>query len=86
KRANTFSSLYDRCYDALEEQYGDSIQAHLFDGAAAVNKFLGRQIGKVPIVKKTPVDSALLSLGSKIEHYADGRTPKRLSGFENRAV
>lgn len=86
KRADTFSTLYNRCYEALEEQYGDSVQAHLFDGAAIANKFIGKQLGKVPLIKKTPVDSAFIKLGSKIEDYADGRTPRKLNSFENRAI
>lgn len=66
-----YRNLYSRCYEALEEFEGSSVEARVSGVGVGAAKGLGGFVSKTPVGKHTGVDDALEDLGETWETKAE---------------
>lgn len=79
-----YRELYTKCYDQLEAYFSSSIQSSLLKGLQGVSKVTGEAIAKVPVLRKGPVDEALIEAGSKLDRLGTQRTVQQLRKLVDR--
>lgn len=77
-----YRKFYTKCYDKIERLADTTVESHVLDGAAKVNKTVGRAIAKVPLVRKTPIDEALIGTGKKLSKLSDRKADELLDDFD----
>ena len=81
-----YTELHTKCYDQLESYYSSSVQSSLLKGLRTVSKATGEAISKVPVIRKGPVDEALIDAGSKLDLLGTKRSVQQLKELEKRQV
>ena len=81
EHSHQYRELYSSCYDQLEGYAKTSIQSHLLNGLASVNKVAGEAIAKVPVISKSQIDETLIKAGDKLGDYNSKRTGQTLKQF-----
>ena len=76
-----YRELYTECYDQLDRYAKTSIQAHLLNGMASVNKIAGEAVAKVPIISKSQIDETLIETGNKLGKFGAKRTENAMKKF-----
>lgn len=61
-----YREFYTKCYDQIEGYAKSSIQSHLLNGLASVNRIAGEAIAKIPIISKSQIDETLIETGDKL--------------------
>ncbi len=67
ERSFEYQSDYSKCYTALEDYLKGSLDAIALKGIGAAGKGLGNAIGRIPVVRKGPVDEALVAAGETLK-------------------
>lgn len=75
---NDYRMIYTQCDKLIAQQAADTINNNVLKGLADVNSAAGHIIGKIPLVKKGPVDEALVAAGDKL-HKVRNQTKKSVS-------
>ena len=75
--------LYTKAYDRIEQLSSKTMEAHVLDGFATVNKVMGETIAKIPVIEKTPVDEALINVSEKIDSIGEKTKYNRLNLFDD---
>ena len=78
-----YTDLHKKCYDQLESYYSSSVQSSLLKGLRTVSKATGEAISKVPVIRKGPVDEALIDAGSKLDLLGTKRSVQQLKELKN---
>ena len=73
-----YRELYTECYDALEAETADTVDAALLGGIASAGKLLGHAIAKTPVGDHTLIDEALEGAGEDIDRFNDKQSEKLL--------
>ncbi len=68
-----YRELYTKCYDQIEGYAKSSIQSHLLNGLASVNRIAGEAIAKVPVISKSQFDETLIETGEKLGKFGSKR-------------
>ena len=76
-----YRELYTQCYDQIEGKAKTSIQSHLINGLANVNKVTGKAIAKIPVISKSQIDETLIEAGDKLGKFGSKRTEQTLKNF-----
>ena len=71
-----YRKLYTECYDALEAETADTVDAALLGGIASAGKLLGHAIAKTPVGEHTLIDEALEGAGEDIGRFNDRQSEK----------
>ncbi len=77
-----YRKFYTKCYKKIERLADTTVESHVLDGAAKVNETVGHAIAKVPLIKKTPIDEALIGTGRKLSKLSDKKTDELLDDFD----
>lgn len=75
----SYRELFTQSSLFLEKAVGQSVETNVIKGIGSVSKAAGQMIGKIPLVKKGPVDEILLENGSQIKNSAE-ETEKNIVG------
>ena len=78
-----YRKLYTDSYNKIERLSERTAEAVVLDGAAFINKTIGKTISKIPVVKKTPIDEALIGMGRKMDAIGDRNVTNRLDLFDD---
>ncbi|MGB4587714.1 MAG: hypothetical protein WBI17_00600 [Clostridiaceae bacterium] len=84
-----YRELYTSCYDQIEGYAKSSIQSHLLNGLATVNRVAGESIAKVPVISKSQIVETLIETGDKLGKFGSTRlkqTMKHLIGKQSSCV
>lgn len=73
-----YRELYTECYDALEAETADTVDAALLGGIASAGKLLGHAIAKTPVGDHTLIDETLEGAGKNIGEFNDRQSEKLL--------
>ena len=73
-----YRELYTECYDALEAETADTVDATLLGGIASAGKLLGHAIAKTPVGDHTLIDETLEGAGKNIGEFNDRQSEKLL--------
>lgn len=76
-----YRELYSKVYEIAEAYAGRSVEKLVGSGAAAINKKLGADIAKVPVIRKTQIDENLQKIGEKIDTVNTGSKENILEEF-----
>ena len=68
-----YRELYTKCYDQIEGYAKSTIQSHLLNGLASVNRVAGEAIAKVPVISKSQIDETLIDAGGKLGKFGSKR-------------
>ena len=79
-----YKELYTKCYDQLEAYLDSSIRSSFVKGLKTVSKATGEAIARVPILRKGPVDEALIDAGSRLEELGIKRSVQQLQKLVDR--
>lgn len=81
ENARKFRNLYTDCYDKIEVLKKEAISTKAVNKFADVSKSVGNFIGKIPVVKKGPVDEFLVGVGDIISEKEKKQLEKTLNFF-----
>lgn len=76
-----YRELYTKCYNQIEGYAKSSIQSHLLNGLASINKFAGEGIAKVSVINKSQIDETLIKTGDKLGSFGSKRTDQTMNQF-----
>ncbi|MGI6766796.1 MAG: hypothetical protein ACOX4R_06195 [Lentihominibacter sp.] len=77
---------YTKAYGVIEKMTAKALDAKALGGIASVSKAVGDKIAKVPLLKKSPADEALIAAGEKLDEFGVKQADALLEEFtENRA-
>ena len=62
-----YRELYTKCFNEIEHTTKTALGAQLVKGFAEANTFLGKQLGKIKVIKKGSIDDILEANGKVIE-------------------
>ena len=68
-----YRELYSECYGVIKENIRASIKSKAVKGVAAVSKFTGKTIEKIPLVRRGQLDENLIEAHSRLNKYNDDR-------------
>lgn len=71
-----YRELYTECYNALEAETADTVDAALLGGLASAGKLLGHAIAKTPVGDHTLIDEALEGAGEGLGRFNDRQSEK----------
>lgn len=60
-KAQEYQSLYDMCYERLDNDAKTSVESALLGGFAEFNSLAGKAISKVPVLKDNNLDNVFLN-------------------------
>ncbi len=79
-----YRELYSECYNQLEHMSDTSVQSVVAKGVSGVTKGVGQTIGKIPVIKRGPVDEMLIESGKRLSEHQNKKTEKKMNDlFEN---
>ena len=81
EQALEFRNLYTECYDKIELLKQEAMTTQAAKTVANVSKTVGNFIGKIPVVRKGPVDEFLIDLGELISETEKEQMKKTLNFF-----
>ena len=79
-----YRELYEKCYDYMEEYMSTSVQSQTMKSVAAVSKFTGEALAKVPVLNKGPMDEALIKAGDRLKTADSKKRKAVLQDFANK--
>ena len=68
--AYQYQTLYTKAFDRIEQEAASSVETRAVGGLAGVSTVVGKAVGRLPVVSKSPVDEVLIGAG---RHLADLR-------------
>lgn len=72
---------YTACYDQLEKYMSDNVQAVAFNNIGKISKAAGETIEKIPVIRRGPVDEALISAGNKMKGFGEKQVKTAMNDF-----
>ncbi len=72
---------YTACYDQLEKYMVDTVQAVAFNNIGKISKAAGETIEKIPVIRRGPVDEALISAGNKMKGFGEKKVKTAMNDF-----
>jgi hypothetical protein len=84
EHAYEYRELYTKWYNKLDEQSKSSIQSTLLNGLATVSESVGGAAAKIPVIRKTPIDDALLDAGEQLSKTTERNHKKAMSSFASK--
>ena len=79
--AQRYEALYADCYAQVSKYHHSAIESKIIDVVGAAATGLGKAIGSIPVIKKGPVDEALISAGESIEKHNQDAIERKLNTF-----
>lgn len=76
-----FRNLYTACFDKIEALKKEAITTQAANKFADVSRSVGNFIGKIPVIKKGPVDEFLIGIGDSISDAEKKQLEKTLVFF-----
>ena len=77
-----YRELYTTCYNQIEGYAKSSVETHLLNSIAAISKFAGNAVEKVPRVSKSKMDETLIEHGEHLEKRNSNRTEQTMNQFK----
>ena len=74
---------YTKCYDQLEDYMKSSIQAAALSKIGKAGTTAGKALGKIPILRRGPVDDVLIAAGKKINNAGAVHGKSAMRDFRN---
>lgn len=81
EHAMEFRDFYTACFDKIELLKKEAVTTQAAHKLADVSRSVGSFIGKIPLVKETPVDEFLIGVGDSISNAEKQRLEKTLAFF-----
>ena len=79
--AQRYETLYADCYSQVSKYQHSAIEAKLLDAVGVAATGLGKAIGSIPVIKKGPIDEALISAGESIGKHNQDTVVRKLNAF-----
>ena len=76
-----YREIYTNCYNEIDYSINNALNTQVVSGYATVNKFIGKQLGKVDFLNKKEVDKALIANGESIEDKEEERLQNVMDKF-----
>lgn len=76
-----YRMLYTECYDKMEQLSQTSLEKQVIKGVANTSKFLGNTVAKIPVIKRGPVDEALIGVGKQLKEHKKQKTEKTMERY-----
>lgn len=76
-----FRSIYTACFDKIEMLRKEAVTTQAANRFADASRSVGNFIGKIPLIKKGPVDEFLIGVGDSISDAEKKQLEKTLSFF-----
>lgn len=84
--SNEYRELYIKAFDKLENRSSKTVEKVVLNSIGSATKEVGKAIGKVPLVNKTPIDEGLVSAGKGIVKAEKKRTQRSLYSLANKRI
>lgn len=81
EHAMEFRDIYTACFDKIELLKKEAVTTQAAHKLADVSRSVGSFIGKIPLVKESPVDEFLIGVGDSISDAEKQRLEKTLAFF-----
>lgn len=81
EHAMEFRDFYTACFDKIELLKKEAVTTQAAHKLADVSRSVGSFIGKIPLVKESPVDEFLIGVGDSISDAENQRLEKTLAFF-----
>lgn len=62
-----YKELYTKCYEEISNYFSTSIQSAVTKGLSKTTEAVGKLTGKIPFIKKMPVNEKMIATGEKLE-------------------
>jgi len=79
--ARKYSELYSSCHAQIAKYQRSAIEAQLIGGLGNAAKSAGQKLAAIPLLRKGPVDEALINAGESLVKYNKDAVAKRLAHF-----
>ena len=77
-----YRELYTTCYNQIEGYAKSSVETHLLNSIAAISKFAGNVVEKVPLVTNSKMDETLIEHGIHLEKRNSTRAEQTMKQFK----
>lgn len=74
---------YSDCYEQLEQYSHSSVQTKLLESMEKAGKAAGNAIAGIPVIRKGPIDEALIAVGDKLGEVGTHGVNQVMSTFRN---
>lgn len=76
-----YRNIYTRCSEHLEKMTSASVEKNVLKGFGVASGAVGKFIGKIPVVEKSPIDEFLQNSGAHIKQSSDNMEKKTVASF-----
>ena len=75
---------YTDCYDMLSEYSRTTVETAALKGLGSASKNVGKAIAKIPVIRKGPVDEALIAAGNSAKKISNKTSERVLNEFSEK--
>ena len=76
-----YRELYTKCFNQIDLYSKSSIDSHLINALASINKVAGDAIAKVPVISKSQIDETLVETSKRLGNFSSKKTKRTLEKF-----
>lgn len=76
-----YDGLYAQCHAQMDAYQRTSLESQLLGGLGNAAKSIGQKMAATPVLKRGPVDEALINAGESLGNINRGAIAKRMSAF-----
>lgn len=73
---------YTRCYNQIEGYAMSSVETHVLNGIASMNKVASDVVAKVPVINKSQIDETLLETSERLGKFSKKNSEQTMDQFK----